>query len=495
MRILIAGFQHETNTFAPTPADYRSFLHGGGFPALCRGQALFELAEVNLPLGGFISAAQSAGHTLVPVLWAAAAPSAAVTEEAFERLAGEIVEAARQGGFDAIYLDLHGAMVCAHCDDGEGELLSRLREVVGPELPIAASLDLHANVTAGMLEHASVLVAYRTYPHVDMAATGARALGLLERIFAGERLYHHAVRLPFLIPINAGSTMLEPAASVYAGLELRDRESAATLSFAAGFPAADFPECGPVVWGHGADRARLVEAVEALAAEIVALEPRWSVPFLDAFDAVAEAQRLAQGASRPVVIADTQDNPGAGGDASTVGLLRALLAANVERAALGLICDPEAAELAHAAGEGARLRFSLGGTPSLGEPPLEVDCEVIRLSDGRCRYDGPMMHGTLAELGPCAQLAIQGVRVLVSSRKAQLLDRNLLRMVGIEPERMAILVLKSSVHFRADFAPISEAILVAKVPGPMAADPADLPWQRLGEGMRTKPMGVPFSPA
>ncbi|QJQ94470.1 MULTISPECIES: M81 family metallopeptidase [Halomonadaceae] len=493
MKILIAGFQHETNTFAPTRADYSSFVQGGGFPALCRGEEVLALEWVNIPVGGFIAAAKASGYQLLPAVWAAASPSAHVTEAAFERIAGEIVAAASAACVDAIYLDLHGAMVCEHLDDGEGELLARLREVVGSKMPIVASLDLHANVTRRMLESASALVAYRTYPHVDMADTGGRAAALLTRLLNGELLHCVSRRIPFLIPISAGSTFLEPAHSVYAGLAEHDRRCAATLSFAAGFPAADFDECGPVVWGYGADQPLLEAEVSALAVEIADFEPRWQVPFLSPEEAVREAMRLAEHERKPVVIADTQDNPGAGGDATTTGMLRALVEASAQQAALGLICDPIAAAKAHAAGEGARLLLALGGEPSVGDAPLEAEFEVVRLSDGRCRYDGPMMHGNQVNLGPSAQLRIGGVAVLVTSRKTQLLDRNLLRMVGIEPEAMSILVLKSSVHFRADFQPIAAAILIAKSPGPMAADPSELPWTRLAPGLRTRPMGEPFA--
>lgn len=495
MNILIAGFQHETNTFAPTKADYASFVQGGGFPAMCRGDDLLALADVNIPVGGFIDAARTRGHRLLPVVWAASSPSAHVTEEAFERIAGEIVEAATRQSCDAIYLDLHGAMVCEHLDDGEGELLARLRSALGSALPIVASLDLHANVTQRMLESASALVAFRTYPHIDMAETGRRAAALLDGLLAGETLHLVWRRIPFLIPIAAGSTFLEPARGVYAGLAERDRRASAVLSFAAGFPAADFAECGPVVWGHGVDEQALEEEVVALAGEIVDLEPRWQVSLLDPLAAVREAMYLAETATRPVVIADTQDNPGAGGDATTTGLLRALVEAGAQDAAFGLICDPAAAERAHAAGEGARLRLRLGGEPSVGDPPLEAEFEVVRLGDGRCRYDGPMMHGTQVDLGPSVHLRVGGVSILVTSRKTQLLDRNLLRMVGIVPEAMKILALKSSVHFRADFQPIATAILIAKSPGPMAADPGELPWTRLATGMRTRPMGEPFQSA
>lgn len=493
-RILIAGFQHETNTFAPSKATYASFERGEGFPAMARGDDVLALRDVNIPAGGFIQAAQRNGWTLLPVIWAGASPSAHVTEDAFERIAGEIVAAARAGGFDAIYLDLHGAMVAEHADDGEGTLLARLRDVIGPDIPLVASLDLHANVTQAMLDAADALVAYRTYPHVDMAETGVRAAELLQHLLDGKPRWHCAARrLPFLIPINGMCTMLEPAQGMYAKLAELESDGLVSLSFAPGFPAADFPECGPVIWGYGEDADAVQAAVQLLHDRMLAEEAAWEVPFLLPDDAVREAMRLAESATRPVVIADTQDNPGAGGDSNTMGMLRALLRNGAQGAAIGLIWDPAVAAAAHRAGAGATLEVALGGVSGVpGDEPLQGRFEVLQVSDGVCRFGGPMMHGMQADVGPVALLAIDGVRVVVSAGKAQMLDRNLYRVGGVEPEAMKILVNKSSVHFRADFQGIAHAVLVAKAPGPMTADPADLPWTRLAPGIRLKPMGEPF---
>ena len=495
MKILLAGFQHETNTFAPSKAAYENFVRGEGFPPMVRGAELLSLRDINVPAGGFILAAEAEGHALMPVIWAGASPSAHVTRDAYERIAGEILSAARAGNFDAIYLDLHGAMVAEHADDGEGELLADLRAIVGPDLPIVASLDLHANVTEKMLTNADGLVAYRTYPHVDMAETGRMAAALLgDFVAAGRRIHRASRRLPFLIPINGMCTLLEPAQSAYARIGELETGDVLSLSFAPGFPAADFPECGPVVWGYGRSPGAAVAAVDALYDQFVAAEAAWAVPFLTPDEAVMEAICLATTANRPVVIADTQDNPGAGGDSNTTGMLRALVRHGATDAALGLLCDPLAAAAAHEAGRGTRIRLALGGrsgTP--GDEPFDATFEVEHLSDGRCILEGPMMTGAKVDLGPTACLRVDGVCIVVSSHKAQMLDRNLFRVGGIEPERMKILVTKSSVHFRADFAPIAAAILVAKAPGPMKADPGDLPWKRLAPGIRIRPGGPAFA--
>ncbi|MBB4686761.1 M81 family metallopeptidase [Amycolatopsis jiangsuensis] len=475
MKILAAGFQHETNTFAAAPAGYANFENGEGFPALRRGDDVLGLAKVNLPIGGFLSALHDV--TVQPVIWAAASPSGPVTADAYERITGEILQAAREGAPDGIYLDLHGAMVTEHHDDGEGELLSRLRAIVGRHVPIVASLDLHANLSERMFAAADALIAYRTYPHVDMAETGRRAARLLARRMAGEQLKPEWQRVPFLIPINAGCTDLEPAGSVYGALP-------EGLSFAAGFPAADIPDCGPVVFGYGTAGVR--EQVDRVHEQVTSLESDWAVALPGPEEAIADAIRLS--VEGPVVIADTQDNPGAGGTARTTGLLKALLAADCGPAAIGLFTDPAAAAAAHAAGVGATLTLDLGGEPAVpGDTPVRGRFVVEHLSDGRCRFDGPMMHGNVVDLGASACLRSGAVRIGVTSGRTQMFDRNLFRMVGIEPERQRIVVVKSSVHFRGDFAPMAAHVLVAKSPGVMAADPADLPWRRLSPEVRISP--------
>ena len=495
MKVLVAGYQHETNTFAPTRADWAAFNRGDSFPPFVHGQdMLTQLRGVNLPMGGFIDAAATLGWQLVPSSWCGAIPSAHVTEDAFERISASILADVARGGFDAVYLDLHGAAVAENADDSEGELLGRIRAVVGAAVPIVASLDLHANVTLRMLAEADALVSYRSYPHVDMAATGELAAQLLvRRVALGRREPLAYRRLPFLIPLNAQSTWMEPARSLYGELVESDREFATVASFCMAFPAADFDECAPMVWAYG-ERAQAV--VDRLF-ERVAEPGQWRLDILDAPEAVAKAIALAGQREGPVVVADTQDNPGAGGDSNTTGLLRALLQQGAGRAfpgrvALGLMYDPEAAARAVAAGVGATVSLALGKavptfTGQASDPPLQGAFKVLAVGDGRVTLRGPMMTGVSVRLGACACLEIDGILVAVSSGKKQLLDRELFRMVGIQPEAMKILAVKSSNHFRADFTPIATAIVVAKAAGPMAADPADLPWQRLSKATRTRP--------
>lgn len=327
-----------------------------------------------------------------------------------------------------------------------------------------------------------------------MAETGERAAHLMKSLLRRGQSFHRAMqRLPFLIPINAMCTLVEPARGTYAALAAAEQAGGMMLSFTPGFPAADFEGCGAAVWGYGENGASLEQAVAALTRRITEGESDWVVPFLSPEDAVREAQRIAATASRPVVIADTQDNPGGGGDSNTTGMLKALVSCGTQGAAIGLIVDPDAARAAHAAGAGHDITLPLGGQSGVaGDTPFHATFRVEQLSDGRCRYDGPMMNGKLCDAGPSARLSINGVQVVVTTFKDQMLDRNLYRMAGVQPEAMKILVNKSSVHFRADFQPIAAAVLVAKAPGPLLADPADYPWTRLTPGLRLRPNGPTF---
>ena len=495
MRIALGGFQHETNTFAPSKATFEDFSRDGGWPGLRRGGDILDtMVARNLPIAGFIAQMKGSRHQLVPTAWASCEPSAHVTQDAFERIATMIVDGIRDAQPDAVYLDLHGAMVTEHLDDGEGELLARVRRVVGPQTPIVASLDLHANMTRQMLECADTLVAYRTYPHVDMADTGARVAYLLAQRSDGMPRPAVAVRrVPFLIPLSSQSTDLEPARAIYAALAALESHDVPTLSFTPGFPAADFPECGPAVFAYGRSAGSADAAADALARLVDACEAQFDLQVLEPEAAVREAMRLALGASRPVVIADTQDNPGAGGNSDTTGMLRALLACGARRAALGLMVDPAAALAAHAAGVGRSITLGLGGKSGVpGDAPLHATFRVEALSDGRVLCNGPFSRGATMVLGPSACLSIDGVRVVVCTHKTQLADQALFRFVGIEPTEQAILVNKSSVHFRADFTPIAHQILVAAAPGPMIADPSQFAWTRLAPGLRLKPLGRGF---
>lgn len=497
-RVAVAGFLHETNTFAPTKALMADFVQGGGYMPMVRGADVLSRGKgINLGIGGAVEHGESSGWEIVPVLWAGAIPSAHVSQSAYESITDEIVAGIQAAlPLDGVFLDLHGAMVAEHEDDGEGALLARVRDVVGPGVPIASALDLHGNITQTMVDAADVLVGFRTYPHVDMAETGRRAAAQLDRLMARGKPFAKAFRrLPFLVPIAWQSTREFPAKGLYDLVAECEAGAVSSTSFFFGFPAADFPGCGPTVICYGETQADADAAADRIEAAVSAAEPDFVGKTYDPDAGVIEAMRIAESATRPVVIADTQDNPGAGGDSNTTGMLRALVRNKAQSAALGNMVDPKAAQAAHAAGLGAEIEIALGGFSNIpGDSPFEGRFTVETLSDGKLVAKGPFYGGAALDLGPSACLRIGDVRVVVTSHKAQMADQEMYRFVGIEPTAQKILVNKSSVHFRADFDPIAEVILTCTAPGPMPVSPASLPFRNLAKGMRMEPMGRVFDP-
>lgn len=489
MRIALGGFLHESHSFVPA-TTYENFALPGSFPPLARGEAMLRAVRgTSLAIAGALGVLERAGAEPAPLVWCFANPAGPVERSAFERIAALLVaglsEALEQGPLDGVYLDLHGAMVSDDFADAEAELLRRVRAVVGEGVPIAASLDPHANMTRAMCEVADALAPFRTYPHVDMPAAGARAAELLlARIERGAR-WAMAYRQPdYLTPITGQCTLVEPMAGVM-DARARCEGGAAELAWCFGFPYADFDGCGPAIAAWADTQAEADRAADAFLAEVQRREPEFAGSVLPAEEAVAEAIRLSAGADKPVVIADTQDNPGGGGHGDTTGLLAELLRQGARHVGFGLINDAESASACHAAGEGATVTLDLGGKSD--GAPLRVTGVVERLSDGRFTLTGPMGRGNPANLGPSALVRVEGVRVVVVSRKMQCLDQQVFRHLGLDPTEQRILAVKSSVHFRADFQPIASAVLVAAAPGPVVADPSTLPFRHLRRGLRLRP--------
>jgi microcystin degradation protein MlrC len=492
MRIAIGGFLHESHSFAPRPTRYRDFVETGGFPPLCHGPALIPALEgTSVPAAGAIAVAQAANATIVPLAWAFANPAGPVEDEAFERIAALncalLSMALDEGPLDGVYLDLHGAMVSDRFPDAEGELLRRVRAIVGEAMPLTISLDPHTNLTRAMVERADAAVPFRTYPHVDMKEAGAGAMRLLLRRIERGVPWARALRqLDFWIPIGAQCTLMPPMEPVMAErAAMAAQPGLAELGFCFGFPYADFPDCGPAVMAFAETEDQARTAVDAFAALVTAREADFTQDLLPSAAAVAEAARLAAPGAGPVVIADTQDNPGGGGHGDTTELLSELVRQRAKGALVCLINDAESAAACHTAGEGATVSLSLGGKSD--GMPFACTATVEKLTDGRFTLTGPMGAGNPAALGPSALIDIEGVRVIVVTRKMQALDQAIIRHFGIEPSSCSIIALKSSVHFRADFGPIASHILIATAPGPVVADPATLNFRHVRADVRRRP--------
>jgi len=497
-RIAVGGWQHETNTFAPIKADYTAFERADEWPALGVGeQMLDQVRGVHLPITGAIDALAESDYELVPLLWCCATPCAHVTRHAFETICQQFLQLIEQDlPLDGIYLDLHGAMVCEHLQDGEGEFLKRVRQQVGDEIPIVVSLDLHANITPLMVEQATVLDVYRTYPHVDMGETGYRAAKLLiSLISTGERWLKSFHQLDFLMALNWGCTLVEPCRSIYQRLPGCINHEVKSLSFASGFHLSDIHDVGPSVVAYATSQQAADRAVASFADYVNAQKPRFYEKFWQADEGVARALEIVAEKGGTVVLADTQDNPGGGGPGDTTGLLQALIArqpnpsgpdkslseqAGFGGAVFGVLADSETVQAAIRAGTGNRFNAQLGGKSGIpGHKPFQCDVTVERLTDGNFTATGPMYRGAHMALGPCALLRVGDIRIMLASKPVQTADQSIFRHVGIEPGSMALVALKSSVHFRNDFTDLATAILIITSPGVVVANPADLHYRNI----------------
>ncbi len=491
-RIAIAGFLHETNTFVPALTEWEAFAQEGAWPGAMAGEAIFgRLAGLNLGIAGFMEEATKRNHVLLPLAWAMAQPSGVVSSAAFERGVAAILEPLKGERVDAVYVELHGAMVSEHYDDAEAELLRRLRAQIGPHIPILGTLDLHANVSRDLAMIPDFLTSYRTYPHTDWGLSGTRAALWFEQVMAWGPDAGKAFRqAPFLVPVTTGCTYTEPSGGLYRLIETIEAETGAALSLNMGFPPADIADVGPSVLAYAASQAKADEAADRLFAALLAAEAGFAAhhPRL-VQEAVAYARQRAVSAGKPVILADTQDNPGAGSPSNTTGLIKELLAQGAENALVGIVHDPEAARKAHAAGIGGEIDQLGGGGTGPGQEPAKGPWRVTALSDGRFNGTAPMLRNKHSSMGPTAVVRQDGVEVLVASIRQQPIHLETFSHIGRDPRDASILGLKSSAHFRAGFQAIAEEIIVCLAPGDNPEDPAALPFKKIRKGLRLKPQG------
>jgi microcystin degradation protein MlrC len=463
VRFFVAMLAHETNTFSTIATDRALFeahdLRYGG-------ELLEAFRGTGTCLGGMIAAAAGGGVTLVPSLAAAASPAGRVTKafytEARDRLLADLRAA---GPLDGVLLDLHGAMVVEGLDDGEGDLLAAVRATVG-ELPIAVTLDFHANVTRAMVQHATLLHGYKTYPHVDMEARGREAAARLADVVAGRLRPTVAYRQPPLLPPIAGQlTTRGPMRRLYDLADaMEQRPGVVSVSVFAGFPLADIHDAGLSVYVvTDADQALADALADELAAAAWAMRRDFLHTALPVRAAVARALALD---GRPVVLADIADNTGGGAAGDTTEILRELLRVGARPATVACLWDPGAARACAEAGAGATVTLPVGGKvdPAHGAP-VTVTGRVRTLSDGRFVYKGPMLRGVEGRLGLTAVLDVNDLKIVLISHRRQTLDPEMIRAVGIDPLAERLLVVKSSVHYRAAFEPIARAILEVDAPG------------------------------
>jgi microcystin degradation protein MlrC len=465
MKIVAARLNHETNTFSPLATPLAAFGPDG--PSF--GRAAYDSARgTRTALGAFIDAAAARGEAIEVAVNATAFPSGTVDAAAYEHLAGRIVDAVR-GGCDAVLLDLHGAMVAQGADDGEGELLRRIR-AVAPEVPLAVALDLHGNLTQAMVDAADVIVGFKTYPHVDMYDTGAHAARLLFDWLDGGPRPHVAWAQPPLLSHTLRSATGEGAMQ-RAVQRARQMEAEGLLAATvfAGFSLADFRDAGMSIVTVGGDRAQAQRAADELARQVWAERDGFVYASEPLAHSVARARRAAgppgAGATgsaprRPVLLLDHGDNVMSGGTCDTTALLEECLRQGMVNIGVGPLADAATVARAFAAGAGQRIRVGLGnkvpqGLPVPQAPPFDCEATVRALGDGRFRISGPIYTGETWTMGRTAVLDAGAFTAVVSERPMEPLDLGVFECVGVDPRAFDWLLLKSRMYCRPSFVPIA----------------------------------------
>ncbi len=482
MRFLLAMMKHETNTFSPVTTDLARFARGGGAMPPRGAEAIAAYRGTGTVTGAFIDIAEREGADIEMAIAADAWPSGPVEDDAYAAITGAILAAVTKGGYDAILLDLHGAMVTRSHEDGEGTLLSRIR-AIDPKTPIAVCYDMHSNVYQEMVANADVVAGYQTYPHVDMYETGRRAGDALMRMLKGEvRPTTAWGNVPMLPHVMRQGTDDEPNRSLQARAREMEKQGALCASLFVGFPHADIRNAGlsaVVVTDNGQAQAerlrdellkRAWDAREQFVYRIEKLE-----------DSVARAKAMTEG---PVILLDHYDNAASGGTMDTTRVLTQILRQELENVAVFAIFDPPAVEQAIAAGIGAQVTLSIGGKlkmPMLPAEsrPLEVSGRVKTMFDGKYRAKGPMSRGVHQDMGRAVVLDTGRVEIALISRHVEPFDVNALLSLGIDPMQKRYVMLKSRIHWRAGMSQLARAVVECAGVGVCTSDYAQHTFRNL----------------
>eukprot|EP01031_Cornospumella_fuschlensis_P036504 gene36504-44285_t len=470
-RVLTAEWSHETNTFSKIPTDIDSF-HAQYY---LKGPHEIEKERkgTKTTLGATFEAAEKYKWQLSTTIVASANPAGKVKKDTFEAMAFEILEPLHQGQvFEGVLLHLHGAMVTEEFEDAEGELLRRVRHIVGPDVPIMVTLDLHGNITPAMAEHANLLLAVRTYPHIDFYETAQRTAELLQLAMTKKIKPRSVIaKRPMLRGLDGGKTHPESNMSeiIRRATQYEDQQACLVVSICAGFMAADIYDIGPsVTVTVDVQQEDALQRGSAIAEALMdyAWESReyTSEHHYTIADAVAKASEYAaRGDADRLVMADVADNPGSGHYGDTTDLLRALVEANLTHTVFYAIYDAQAALQAEKIGVGRKGSITLGGRgdASLGGGPLELHVEVVTLTNGIFHTYGPMgFGGMLNNFGLSAVLRVgESFDIVVISHNGQLLDNAQITSMGIDLEHKKVICVKSKHHFRACLSPLAKEII------------------------------------
>jgi microcystin degradation protein MlrC len=478
MRIAVAGFMHESNTFNPLITDKQAFLA----QAWDVGEALVERwQEAHHEVGGFLEGLRRESAAILPVLMGWATPSGPVSEAVFEEFLQTLLAALKREPSDGLLLALHGAMVATHQEDADGAFVARLRQAMGPDFPIVLTLDLHGNISPRLVENATAAIAYRTNPHIDQRARGVQAAELLCRTVRGEVRPRMALSKPALIVnIMAHDTSREPLLSIMREARaLEEKPGVLAVSVLPGFAYADVPQMGPAVLvvtdgdGDGAQR-----EAERLGRMIWERRIDMNRVLPGAAEALAAA---LQAREKPVVLVDTGDNVGGGSAADGTTILHELLKQGATDSVMCFFAPAEV-QACQAAGIGATVELDLGGkVDRLHGPPARVRGKVRLLHDGD--YVEPLArHGgrRFQSMGLTALLELEGRNLLVlNTQRHPPFSLGQLTCLGIDPRQMRILVVKAAIAYRAAYLPVAASVIEVDTPGITAVNPRRFDYRRI----------------
>ena len=479
MRLLVSMMKHETNTFSPVRTGLDRFMAWGGHV----GEAAYNAYKgTGMPFGAYLDLAEAAGHDVVTPVAAEAMPSGRVEAEAYEFLVGKILDAVREG-VDAALLDLHGAMVSEVTDDGEGTLLERMR-AIAPDLPIAVTYDLHANLTQKMIDNCSCLIGYKTYPHVDMHAVGKK-IGrvMLDHLEGKNRpvmAWGHPPLLAQTLRMGHDDEPMKSLLDLAREVETQPGILAATVF--GGFPLADFHDAGGSVCVVADGDVALAEKWrDRLVAEMWKNREEFVYKGEPLEDAVSRAKGLSDGT---VLLLDHADNVGSGGTQDVMVVIEEVLRQGLKDVAVAAVYDPTAIKAMQKAGIGATVTLQLGGKtemPSInlkGEP-LEVTGTVKALTNGEWVVRGPMYTGVKVMMGHSAVLDTGDMEIVIISQHHEPWDLGVFTSVGIQPEHKRYLLLKSRIHYRAGFGDLGKHTITCDGHGVTTSDNTLLDFQKV----------------
>jgi microcystin degradation protein MlrC len=501
MRVVTGGIAQETNTFQRVPTTLEDFYRPG-FGFFARDRDILELEGTGTVYGGVVAEAKASGVDLIPTVYAECMPGGRVTRHAFDTVREEMLDGIRAAlPVDGVLLVLHGAMALEDADDAEGPLIESVRELVGADVPIVSSLDLHTNLSDLMVTATDALVGYKEYPHTDMPETGAHALRLLVGIMHGDvRPTMAHTRLPLIVPnqsmVTTWQSPLKTAIDRAREIEKQPGVLAATIL--GGFPFADVPFAGvAAIVVTDNDPALADRYADELAAVCWERRADFAVNPTPVSDAIAEAMEASPGSV--YVLADVADSGASGTASDGTVVLKGLLDAGARSAAVAQIMDAEAVAACIEAGVGSEVALTVGGRhDGLHGPPVEVRGKVRLIHEGSFVMAGPMEAGTLSSRGRTVVLEIggnDGIEVQLTELRGHPCDLNHFRAFGIEPTQRRILVLKSAAHFRAAFEPIATKVIEVGAPGISSPNLSSFDHQRLRRPIYPLDADVRWSPS